>query len=90
MPDEVSLPVVLLGDNKSSIKAAENGTDKDQSKHIGVSAHFLREQCRDGSICFFYVPGTENVSDMLSKNLHTPSFNNFERAWGSPSPASTC
>jgi hypothetical protein len=34
MPDEV-----LLGDNKSSIKAAENGTDKDRSKHIDVSAH---------------------------------------------------
>jgi hypothetical protein len=28
MPDEVSPPVVLLGDNKSPIKAAENGTDK--------------------------------------------------------------
>jgi hypothetical protein len=75
MPDEVSPPVVLLGDNKSSIKAAENGTDKDRSEHIDVSAHLLRERCRDGSICFFYVPGTENVSDMLSKNLHTPSFN---------------
>jgi hypothetical protein len=65
MPDEISPPVVLLGDvvgdNKSSIKAAENGTDKGRSKHIDVSAHFLRERCRDGSICFFYVPGTEDV-----------------------------
>jgi hypothetical protein len=43
MPDEISPPVVLLGDNKSSIKAAENGTDKDRSKHIDVSAHFLRD-----------------------------------------------
>jgi hypothetical protein len=82
MPDEVSPPVVLLGDNKSSIKAAENGTDKDRSKHIGVSAHFLRERCRGGYICFFYVPGTENVSDMLSKNLHTPSFNKFRAGMG--------
>ena len=82
MPDEASPPVVLLGDNKSSIKAAENGTDKDRSKHIDVSAHFLRERCRDGSICFFYVPGTENVSDMLSKNLHTPSFNKFRAGMG--------
>jgi hypothetical protein len=86
MPGEVSPPVVLLGDNKSPIKAAENGTDKGRSKHIDVSAHFLRERCHDGSICFFYVPGTENVSDsMPSKNLHTPSFNKFRAAilWGS-------
>jgi hypothetical protein len=41
MPDEASPPVVLLGDNRSSIKAAENGTDKDRSKHIDVSAHLL-------------------------------------------------
>ena len=82
MPDEASPPVILLGDNKSSIKAAENGTDKDRSKHIDVSAHFLRERCRDGSICFFYVPGTENASDMLSKNLHTPSFNKFRAGMG--------
>jgi hypothetical protein len=51
--------VLLLGDNKSSTKAAENGTDKGRSKHIDVSAHFLRGRYRDGSICFFYVPGTE-------------------------------
>jgi hypothetical protein len=74
--------VVLLGDNKSSIKAAENGTDKDRSKDIDVSAHFLRERCRIGSICFFYVPDTENVSDVLSKNLHTPLFDKFRAAMG--------
>jgi hypothetical protein len=42
MPNEPAPPGVLLGDNKSSIKAPANGTDKGRSKHIGVSAHFLR------------------------------------------------
>jgi hypothetical protein len=36
-----SPPVVLLGDNKGTITAANNGTDKDKSKHIDVCVSTL-------------------------------------------------
>jgi hypothetical protein len=82
VPGTASPPIVLLGDNKSTITAANNGTDKDKSKHIDVSAHFLRGKCREGSICFYYVPGTENISDLFSKNLAAPLFSKFRAGMG--------
>ena len=82
VPGQASPPLVLLGDNKSSIIAANNGTDKDRSKHIDVSAHFLRGKCREGAIVFHHVPGTENISDMLSKNLRYTAFAKFRAGMG--------
>jgi hypothetical protein len=55
------------GQQTHDVTAAKNGTDKDKSKHIDVSAHFLRGKCREGSICFFYVPGTENIGSLQQK-----------------------
>ena len=83
VPGQASPPLVLLGDNKSSIIAANNGTDKDRSKHIDVSAHFLREKCREGAIVFHHVPGTENISDMLSKIYTTNPLPSSEQEWES-------
>ena len=63
---------LLLCDNQSSIKLAENPVLHDRSKHIEVHYHFTRERLRLGLFSLQYVPTAENAADLLTKALSTP------------------
>ena len=51
-----SNPMKLYCDNKSAINIAHNPMQHDQTKHIEIDMHFIKEKLDSGLICPPYVP----------------------------------
>ena len=64
----------LYCDNKSAISIAHNPVQHDQTKHIEVDRHFIKEKLDSGLICTPYVPSQGQLADILTKGLRTPNF----------------
>lgn len=62
-------PVTLLCDNRSSISLALDSRHHQQSKHIDIRFHFIREQITSGEVDLQYVPTDLNAADILTKGL---------------------
>jgi len=45
----------LYCDNKAAIKIAHNPVQHDQTKHLEIDRHFIKEKLRKGIICTPYV-----------------------------------
>ena len=61
--------VLLLGDNESSLKLAENPVFHQKSKHILIKYHSIRERVEKGRIELCKVDTGLNAADMLTKNV---------------------
>jgi hypothetical protein len=61
-------------DNASCIMMSETTTSRDQSRHVDVKVHFLRDLVRDGHVKLLKCAGPQNVSDALTKSLPRPAF----------------
>lgn len=62
-------PVMLFVDSKSAIDLCESLKQSHKVKHINLRIHFIRELIEDGFLELFFVPGVDNVADMLTKPL---------------------
>ena len=67
----------ILCDNQSCIKLIENPVFHDNSKHIEVRYHFIRDMVQKGAIKLKYVPTEEQVGDALTKPLARVKFEYF-------------
>ena len=56
-------------DNKSSIQLAETQMVKPNTKHIQRKYHMLREHIEDGRIKLYKIPGADNPSDLMTKDI---------------------
>ena len=61
--------VLLLGDNESSLKLAENPVFHQKSKHILIKYHSIRERVEKGKIELCKVDTGLNAADMMTKNV---------------------
>ena len=61
--------VLLLGDNESSLKLAENPVFHQKSKHILIKYHSIRERVEEGKIELCKVDTGLNAADMMTKNV---------------------
>ena len=61
--------VLLLGDNESSIKLAENPVFHQRSKHILIKCHSIRQRVEKGTIELCKVDTGLNAADMMTKNV---------------------
>ena len=59
----------LYCDNKSTIRIAHNSVQPDQTKHIEIDRHFIKEKLDSGLICTPYVPTRHQLADVLTKGL---------------------
>ena len=59
--------VLVLGDNESSMKLAENLVFHRRSKHIEIKWHSIRERVAKGQIVLKFVRSEEQAPDMLTK-----------------------
>ena len=64
----------LYCDNKLSISIAHNPVQHDQTKHIEVDRHFIKEKLEIGLICTPYVSTHGQLADVLTKGLSDPVF----------------
>eukprot|EP00253_Pinus_taeda_P002398 PITA_02398 len=54
-------------DNQSCIKLFENPVFHDQSKHIDIRCHFIKDYVQLGAVQLQYVPTRDQVADILTK-----------------------
>ena len=66
-------PVILV-DNTSAIKLAENPEFHKRSKHIDIIFHFNRWALRHNKAELIYIPSKRQLADILTKNLPRPQF----------------
>jgi len=65
----VKLPVIVCIDNVGAIFLAENVTTSQQTKHINIQYHFVREFVEDGFIKIIFVRTADNTADIFTKNV---------------------
>ena len=63
------LGVLLLCDNQSSMKIAQNPVFHKRSKHIAIRYHFIREKVESGEMELQFVRTKEMAADQLTKNV---------------------
>ena len=50
-----------------------------QSRHIGIRHFYCRELVMKGAVIFGHVPGTDNISDSLTKALQRDKYTTYAR-----------
>ena len=68
------MPMKMYCDNKAAINISQNPVHHDQTKHIEVDKHFIKEKVEDGTISMVYVLTNTQVVDVLTKALSRRSF----------------
>ena len=66
--------VRLYCENNGIIALAHNPIHKQQSKHIDIRYHFLRDYFRSGEGLLVHIPSENNVADILTKALGKVKF----------------
>ena len=68
------MPMKMYCDNKAAINISQNPVHHDQTKHVEVDKHFIKEKVEDGTISMVYVLTNTQVVDVLTKALSRRSF----------------
>mmetsp|Transcript_37541 Transcript_37541/g.86747 ORF Transcript_37541/g.86747 Transcript_37541/m.86747 type:complete len:1656 (+) Transcript_37541:523-5490(+) len=56
-------------DNVSCIALSKNDIVHRRTKHVDIKFHWIRDLVKDGVIKLFFVPGLDNVADIMTKPL---------------------
>jgi hypothetical protein len=71
----------ICADNQGSIFIASNAVTEQRSKHIDIQYHFICDHVNK-RISLYYIEGSENSADMLTKNSGHVKFNKFKPQMG--------
>jgi hypothetical protein len=66
--------VLLLCDNESAIRMADNPVEHSRTKHIDIRYHFLRDHQQKGDIEIAYVSTHNQLPDIFTKHLDEKTF----------------
>ncbi len=80
--EEQPAATIIYGDNQGAIALASNPERHDQTKHIGIQTHWVREKLADGTIRLVYIPTEQQIADGLTKHLPRDRFEAFRKALG--------
>ena len=72
LPKDMGLhlpPAVLHYDNVISISTAANPVQHEQTKHIELDCHYIRDKVHSGKIVTKYVPSDSQLADLLTKPI---------------------
>ena len=88
----VEKPIKVPCDNQSAISIAKNLVHHDQTKHVKIDRHFIKEKLEEGVFLVIYTPTNSQIADILTKALPRkpfkelsckPGLNNiFSPTWG--------
>jgi hypothetical protein len=78
---EVELPMILEVDNKGAVGLANNWSIGGRTRHIDVRQCFLRELKEKGILIVKWIAGDKNDSDIHTKNLDGPKFEEFGQVY---------
>lgn len=74
--------IPIYGDNQGSIFIASNPVQEKRTKHIDIRFHHIRQLLEEDLIKLFFLPGSDNPADMLTKNLGHIKFHQFRKQLG--------
>jgi hypothetical protein len=80
LPFEKALP--LCGDNQGSIFTAQNPVLDKRLKHIDIKYYHIRQEVQLGKVAIYFVEGSKNPADLLTKNLPCVKFLGFRSILG--------
>jgi hypothetical protein len=66
--------VILLSDNESAIRLADNPVEYSRTKHIDIRHHFLRDHQQWGDIYICHVSTDHQLADIFTKHLDDRRF----------------
>jgi hypothetical protein len=72
---KVQLPMVVEMDNSGARDIANSWSVGGRTRHVDVRMFFLRELKEDGLIVFKHISGTDNESDIFTKNVDAGTLN---------------
>ena len=64
---EMKVSITLYGDNTSAIRIATNPVHHENTKHIDVDCHYIRELVEDQSISLKYISSNDQLADYLQR-----------------------
>ncbi len=67
--EQVTEPILLACDSDSAIKLSNNPIHHEQSKHIDIKMHFIRDYLENETIEIVYIPTDYQVADVLTKGV---------------------
>ncbi|KAM0961728.1 hypothetical protein ACFX2A_021434 [Malus domestica] len=84
---QLSALPVLYCDNMSAIALSANPVFHSRIKHLDTDYHFIRERVQKNDLEVVYVPTADQTADVLTKGLHSPTFNRhcYNLQLGNPS-----
>ena len=62
-------PPTLYCDNQAAITISKNDVHHHRTKHIDIKYHFIRDHVKQKKICIKWIPGIDQVADILTKPL---------------------
>ena len=62
-------PAILWNDNAGAVLLLKNTKHNAKVKHIDIHYHYIHDCVSDGDINVCHLPSTENLTDMLTKQL---------------------
>lgn len=71
---QFSKPINVYCDKKSTIHLAHNSIFHKQTKYIDIDCHIIYENIQDRLISLLPILFNAQIVDVLSKQLHSPSF----------------
>jgi hypothetical protein len=77
---KVQKPMILQIDNKGAVDLANNWSIGGRTRHIEVRQYFLRDLKMEGTILTKWLSGSEMSSDLFTKNLARPLFEQHTKA----------
>ena len=72
-------PILICGNNQGSIFMADNPEMDGRSKHIDLKWPSIHNYVKEGPIEIFYIEGTQNPTDMFTKNLGFEALSNCQK-----------
>ena len=68
---------VIFCDNQSGIRLSENPVFRNQSKHIDIKYHFIRDMLQRGNVRLDHIVTDEKVTDIITNPLGKVKFQTF-------------
>ena len=73
---------IIYYDNQITILVCNNPVQRQQSKHIEIHMHYIRQLMHDGTIHLLFYASSEQVADIFTKVLCEKTFNNLKSMLG--------
>ena len=70
---------LLHCDSQSAIAISKNDVHHNRTKHIDIKHHFIRDHIKRNEIIMTWIPGEQQMADLLTKPLDKIKFSTFKR-----------